>query len=73
MTVSRAFVKEDDPESASARDDAEHRAKRDEWLRIQQKKLDALRSDESARKIDPARRERWIREIEEEIRRASDI
>ncbi len=68
--MSRAFVKEDDGELASSRDDAVHIKKMQEWLRLQEKKLDMLLNDPKGQAIDAAKREKWIVEIRSDIDRA---
>lgn len=68
--MSRAFVKEDDGELASFRDDDAHEKKTLEWLRLQEKKLDMLLNDPKGKAIDPEKRERWISEIEADINKA---
>jgi hypothetical protein len=65
--MSRAFVKETDEELASYREDSSYDKKTLEWLKIQEKKLDFLKNDPKALKIEPAKRERWMREIEEAL------
>jgi hypothetical protein len=70
--LSRAFVKEADEELASYREDSSHDKKTAEWLRIQQKKLDFLLNDPKGKALEPAKRQRWIKEIEEAVARASD-
>jgi hypothetical protein len=65
--MSRAFVKEADEETVSFRDDISRDKKTAEWLRIQEKKLDFLLNDPKGRAIDPAKREKWIREAREAV------
>ncbi|MDR0653684.1 MAG: hypothetical protein LBG12_10335 [Synergistaceae bacterium] len=65
--MSRAFVKEADEEMTSYREDSSYDKKTLEWLKIQEKKLDFLKNNPKALEIDPAKRERWIREIEEAL------
>jgi hypothetical protein len=65
--MSRAFVKEDDEELTSYREDSSHDKKTLEWLKIQEKKLDFLKNDPKALAIEPAKRERWIQETEEAL------
>ncbi len=65
--MSRAFVKEDDGELTSYRDDEKHVRKTMEWLRLQEKKLDVLRNDPKGQAIAPEKREKWIRELEVSI------
>jgi hypothetical protein len=65
--MSRAFVKEADEELASYREDSSYDKKTLEWLKIQQKKLDFLKNDPKALEIEPAKRERWIKDIEEAV------
>ncbi|MDR1579774.1 MAG: hypothetical protein LBS35_05410 [Synergistaceae bacterium] len=65
--MSRAFVKETDEELVSYREDSSYDKKTLEWLKIQEKKLDFLKNDPKALAIEPAKRERWTREIEEAL------
>ncbi|MDR1651139.1 MAG: hypothetical protein LBR87_05070 [Synergistaceae bacterium] len=65
--MSRAFVKETDEELASYREDESHGKKTAEWLRIQEKKLDFLLNDPKGQSIEPAKREKWIKEAREAI------
>ena len=65
--MSRAFVKEEDEELTSYREDSSYDKKTLEWLKIQEKKLDFLKNDPKALEIEPAKRGRWIREIEEAV------
>jgi hypothetical protein len=65
--MSRAFVKEADEDLASYREDSSYDKKTLEWLKIQEKKLDFLKNDPKALEIEPAKRELWMREIEEAL------
>jgi hypothetical protein len=65
--MSRAFVKEADEELASYREDSSYDKKTLEWLKLQEKKLDFLKNDRKALEIETAKRERWMREIEETL------
>jgi hypothetical protein len=67
MTMSRAFVKEDDEERGNLVSDIQYREKKAEWLRIQEKKLDTLLNDPKSKKIKPETLKRWIRETQEDI------
>lgn len=67
IIVSRAFVKENDAEVLSLRDDEEHVKKTTEWLRLQEKKLDFLRNDPKGQAIETAKRDKWIKEAEAAI------
>ena len=69
--MSRAFVKEDDGEFTSFRDDEEHSKKTLEWLRLQEKKLDFLLNDPKGKAIETAKRDRWIKEAEDAIATAN--
>lgn len=64
--MSRAFVKEDD-ERGNVVSELEHREKRIEWLRIQEKKLDKLLNDPASQKIKPETLRRWIEETKDDI------
>ena len=68
--MSRAFVKEDDGDITSFRDDEAHSRKVLDWLRIQEKKLDFLTNDPKGLAIDSGKRERWIKEAEAAIQSA---
>ena len=68
--MSRAFVKEADEELASFREDSSHDKKTLEWIRIQEKKLDFLLNDPKGLAIEPAKRERWIKEARDAIAEA---
>ena len=68
--MSRAFVKEADEELAAYREDSSHGKKTLEWIRIQEKKLDFLLNDPKGIAIEPAKRERWIKEAKEAIAEA---
>ncbi len=68
--VSRAFVKEQDAELTSFRDDEEHVKKMTEWLRLQEKKLDFLLNDPKGQAVAPEKREKWIKESQETIAKA---
>jgi hypothetical protein len=65
--MSRAFVKEADEELASYREDSSHDKKTLEWIRIQEKKLDFLLNDPKGIAIEPAKREKWIKETREAL------
>lgn len=67
--MSRAFVKEDDGERGNAVSDLEHREKRIEWLRIQEKKLAKLLNGSASEKIKPEILKRWIDETREDIKK----
>ena len=60
--MSQAFVRHDE-ETEAFKGDLENLKKLREWLKIQEKKRAALESPESAAKIDPATREKWLREV----------
>ena len=68
--MSRAFVKEADEELVSFREGSAHDKKTLEWIRIQEKKLDFLLNDPKGLAIEPAKRERWIKEAREAIAEA---
>lgn len=68
--MSRAFVKEQDAELTSFRDDEEHIKKMTEWLKIQEKKLDVLLNDPKGKAVAPEKREKWIKESQEAIAKA---
>ncbi|MDR3321983.1 MAG: hypothetical protein LBS93_05990 [Synergistaceae bacterium] len=70
--MNRAFVKEDDAELSSYRDDEAHGKKMLEWLHIQEKKLDFLLNDPKGRAIEAAKRARWIEEAESAIKLAKE-
>jgi hypothetical protein len=65
--MSRAFVKETDEELAAFRDDSSHSKKALEYLKLQEKKLDFLLNDPKSMKIEPRKREKWIKEAREAI------
>jgi len=65
--MSRAFVKEADEETAAYMENSSHDKKTVEWIRIQEKKLDFLMNDPKGLAIEPAKRERWIKEAREAI------
>ena len=67
ISLSRAFVKEDDGEQASLRDDDAHARKTLEWLRLQEKKLGLLLNDPKGQAIDAQKRQKWIAEIRADI------
>jgi hypothetical protein len=67
VSMSRAFVKEDDGERGNLISDIQHRESRIEWLRIQEKKLETLLNDPKSKKIKPATLDRWIKETQEDI------
>jgi len=66
--MSRAFVKEEDEETLNSMADGALRKKREEWLRIQEAKLERLLGLPEG-KIDPATREKWLSEIRADIDR----
>ena len=68
--MSRAFVKEEDGDLTSFRDDEAHNKKMLEWLRIQEKKLDYLLNDPKGQAIEAKKREKWIKEAEDAIETA---
>jgi hypothetical protein len=68
--LSRAFVKEDDEELSSFRDDEKHNKKTLEWLRLQEKKLDFLLNDPKGLAIEDQKRSKWIAETETAIETA---
>jgi hypothetical protein len=70
--LSRAFVKEDDEEISSFRDDEKHSKKTLEWLRLQEKKLDFLLNDPKGQAIEDQKRARWIEEAEAAIKAAKE-
>ncbi|MDR0647962.1 MAG: hypothetical protein LBF92_01305 [Synergistaceae bacterium] len=70
--MSRAFVKEDDEEISSFRDDEKHSKKTLEWLRLQEKKLDFLLNDPKGQAIEDQKRARWIEEAEAAIKAAKE-
>ena len=51
--MSRAFVREEDEDLSNLRYGAEYRRKREDWLRIQEKKRDFLLKDPKAATLDP--------------------
>ena len=65
--MSRAFVKEDDSELTSLRDDERHSKKMVEWMKIQEKKLDFLLNDPKGQAIEASKRARWIDEAKSAI------
>lgn len=68
--MSRAFVKEDDEEISSFRDDEKHSKKALEWLRLQEKKLDFLLNDPKGLAIESRKRAKWIEEAQAAIEAA---
>jgi hypothetical protein len=68
--LSRAFVKEDDEEISSFRDDEQHSKKALEWLRLQEKKLDFLLNNPKGLAIESKKRAKWISEAEAAIKTA---
>ena len=68
--MSRAFVKEDDGELSSFRDEEVHDKKKIEWLKLQEKKLDFLLNDPKGQAIESAKRNKWIAEAELAIKEA---
>jgi len=65
--MSRAFVHEAGEELAAYRENSSHDKKTLEWIKIQEKKLDFLLNDPKGLAIEPAKREKWIREAEEAV------
>ena len=65
--MSRAFIKEDDGERSNAVADYQFREAKVEWLKIQEKKLETLRSGPKSDKIKPEVLSRWIRETAADI------
>lgn len=72
IVLSRAFVKEDDGDLTSFRDDEAFQQKTLDWMRLQEKKLDFLLNDPKGLAIEQAKRERWIREAESAITTAKE-
>lgn len=70
--LSRAFVKEDDGELSSFREEEAHDKKKAEWLKLQQKKLDFLLNDPKGQAIESGKRKKWIAEAESAIKEASE-
>jgi hypothetical protein len=70
--LSRAFVKEDDEEISSFRDDEKHSKKTLEWLRLQEKKLDFLLNDPKGLAIESRKRAKWIGEARAAIETAKE-
>lgn len=68
--MSRAFVKDDDGEFSSFRDEEAHDRKKFEWLRLQEKKLDYLLNDPKGKAIESSKRDKWIAEAELAIQEA---
>lgn len=64
--MSRAFVKEDD-ERGKIVSDLEYRKKKQDWLRIQEKKLEKLLQVSASEKVDAETLERWIKETKDDI------
>lgn len=67
IDLSRAFVKEEDVEMTHLKEDRSYRKKLEEWLAIQEKKLDTLLNDPKSEKIDPERRRKWIEDTRADI------
>lgn len=67
VSMSRAFVKEDDGELGNLVSDIQHRESKIEWLSIQEKKLEKLLNDPKSKKIKTETLERWIKETREDI------
>lgn len=65
--MSRAFVKEDDGEFSSLKDDEAYGKKTTEFLRLQEKKLDFLLNDPKGQMIEASKRQKWIEEAQEAI------
>ena len=72
ISMSRAFVKEDDGERGNLISDIQHRESKVEWLRIQEKKLETLLNDPKSKKIKPETLERWIKETRENIEKTKN-
>jgi hypothetical protein len=70
--LSRAFVKEDNEEVSSFRDDEAHSKKTLEWLRLQEKKLNFLLNDPKGQTIESAKRAKWIEEASLAIKAARE-
>jgi hypothetical protein len=70
--MSRAFVKEADEETTAYREDSSHGRRTSEWIRLQEKKLQFLLNDPKGLAIEPAKRERWIKEARDAIAAARD-
>ena len=70
--MSRAFVREEDEDLSNLRYGAEYRRKREDWLRIQEKKRVFLLRDPKAAALDPATRQKWLQDTEEDIRRTRE-
>jgi hypothetical protein len=60
--MSQAFVRHDE-DTEAFKGELENLKKLRDWLKIQEKKKAALESPESVAKIDPATREKWLREV----------
>jgi hypothetical protein len=60
--MSHAFVRQDE-DTEAFKGDLDYLKKLRDWLKIQEKKKAALESPESAAKIDPATREKWLKEV----------
>ena len=65
--MNQAFVKETDAETQEFRDDAHHRKNLEDWLVIQEKKLAVLLEKSKASNLDEEKREKWIRDTQEDI------
>ena len=65
--MSRAFIKEDDGERGNAVADYQFREAKIEWLAIQKKKLETLKTDQKSAKIKPETLARWIKQTEDDI------
>lgn len=72
ISMSRAFVKEDDGERGSLVSEIQHRESKIEWLKIQEKKLETLLNDPKSKKIKPETLERWIKETREDIEKTKN-
>lgn len=71
--MSRAFIDEDS-EALLNREIIEHERKLQDWLMIQEKKLNFLESDDpKVGSMDRALRMKWIRETREDIDRTRQI
>jgi hypothetical protein len=70
--MSRAFVRESDGELGAYRDDEAFDKKTLEWMRIQEKKLNFLLNDPKGLAIEPAKREKWIKEASDAVSSARE-
>lgn len=67
VTLSRAFVKEEDAEHLNKMYDEKRVTEKREWLKIQEKKLDTLLNDPKSDAIEPETLKRWIKETKDDI------